>query len=416
MRQTTSHSIGIVGAGIAGLTLALALQQRGVKVTLYSEKTPEEIRAGRLSNVVIRSAPTRAREKALGVNHWNLDLEGIHYDIRSEPPLTFQGLFLNASTATDMRLYCARLLENFSERGGEVVIVSLSAQSVRSLAAEHDLIVIASGRAALTEFFQRLSERSPYSSPQRRVFAGLFRGVAYPEPLTFDVTIVPGIGEILAIPIYSFEEGLTGIGVEAIPGSTFEKITQQNADADLGALSLEVLDLLRQHAPNLYARVDSTAFAITNPQDWLTGAITPTVRQGYAPLGAGKFAVALGDAHVLNDPLIGQGANTASHSAWLLAELICKQQDHAKPFDGAFCQRAEARVWEHAGPVTALTNERLRPPPPHFLGLLSRANRNQALANAFSEFFNTPEKYWQVVSSPEATAAFIRQFESELVN
>ncbi|MFI7227822.1 NAD(P)-binding protein [Nonomuraea angiospora] len=32
--------IGIVGAGISGLTLALRLQQLGVEATLYSEQDP----------------------------------------------------------------------------------------------------------------------------------------------------------------------------------------------------------------------------------------------------------------------------------------------------------------------------------------------------------------------------------------
>ncbi|GAA3624168.1 hypothetical protein GCM10022419_132260 [Nonomuraea rosea] len=39
--------IGVVGAGISGLTLALRLQQLGVDVTLYSEGDAGSLRSGR---------------------------------------------------------------------------------------------------------------------------------------------------------------------------------------------------------------------------------------------------------------------------------------------------------------------------------------------------------------------------------
>ena len=51
-------------------------------------------------------------------------------------------------------------------------------------------------------------------------------------------------------------------------------------------------------------------------------AITPTARAGYIRLGNGRCVVALGDAHVVNDPIIGQGANTAVHAAWTLGAAI----------------------------------------------------------------------------------------------
>ena len=63
--------IGIVGAGTAGLHLALLLQQRGLEPTLYAERTAAELREGRLPNTVAHHHHTRAREQELGVNHWD---------------------------------------------------------------------------------------------------------------------------------------------------------------------------------------------------------------------------------------------------------------------------------------------------------------------------------------------------------
>jgi 2-polyprenyl-6-methoxyphenol hydroxylase-like FAD-dependent oxidoreductase len=59
-------SIGIVGAGVAGLHLALYVQRHGVPATLYAERTPEEHRVSRLSSTPGHFGNTIAREAALG--------------------------------------------------------------------------------------------------------------------------------------------------------------------------------------------------------------------------------------------------------------------------------------------------------------------------------------------------------------
>jgi hypothetical protein len=50
-----------MGAGTAGLHLALPLQQRGLSPTLYAERPPDEVRAGRLPNTVAHHHRTRGR-------------------------------------------------------------------------------------------------------------------------------------------------------------------------------------------------------------------------------------------------------------------------------------------------------------------------------------------------------------------
>src|SRR5256885_4800467 len=50
---------------------------------------------------------------------------------------------------------------------------------------------------------------------------------------------------------------------------------------------------------------------------------------------------------VVNDPVTGQGANLGSHSAFVLADVIAA----GGPYGAEFCRRAEAAMWEFAGPV-----------------------------------------------------------------
>jgi hypothetical protein len=401
-------NIGIIGAGIAGLHLGLLLRQHGIKTTIYTEKTPEQQLGGRLANVVARFAATRERERQLGVNFWDaastaLTRFSIH--IGGERPLAVLGELDRPGSIVDMRIYCARLLEEFAMRGGHVLIGSVQAGDIERLGAQHDLVVVAAGRGSLANLFPRRPEISPYDQPQRLTVAGFFRGLAYPQPIGVNLNVAGGNGEILSLPLFSFEPGLTGILFEIVRGGAFEVLRHLRYEDDPGRFNTTVLGLLREHAPEVYTRVDPAVFGLTRSLDLCHAAITPTVRRGYTQLAGGTFAIALGDAHTLIDPLIGQGANTASHSAWVLGEAI----RDAQQYDQLFCERVEQRICDYAIPVFEYSNARLLPPPPHMAKLLVTAAQNQALANVFVNGLNHPDRLWEIVSSPERTAALIEQ-------
>jgi 2-polyprenyl-6-methoxyphenol hydroxylase-like FAD-dependent oxidoreductase len=401
-------NIGIIGAGIAGLHLGLFLQQHGIAATIYTEKTPEQQLGGRLANVVVRFAPTRERERLLGVNYWDsatTDLVCYSIYVGGERPLAFTGDFTQPANIVDMRIYCARLLEEFVKRGGRVVVGALQAQDVGPLAAKHDLMVVAAGRGSLANMFPRRPEHSPHNKPQRLVVGGLYRGIAYPQPLRFNLAVARGQGEILALPLFSFEPGLTGLAFEIIPNGAFEALRHARYEDNPEHFQRVVLGLLRDHAPTIYERVDPQSFDLARPLDLCHAAITPTVRQGYVRLANDRFAVALGDAHTLIDPLIGQGANTASHTAWVLGEAIRDSQ----VFDEAFCRRVEQQMCAYALPVSELCNARLQPPQPHMAEFLVAAAHNQAIADAFVNGANHPDRFWEMLSSAERTTAVLRR-------
>jgi hypothetical protein len=405
------NGIGIVGSGIAGLQLGLYLQQHGIPATIYSDRTPEQIRAGRLPNSVARFEHTRARDRQLGVDHWDAPDFGIncvHFFLASEPPLVFRGDLKRPGSFVDMRIYLGRLLEDFAARGGQVEVGALDAADVARLAASHDLMVVASGRGSLTELFPRLPDRSPYTRPQRRLMSGLFRGVTMTEPLGVSFNISPGHGEVFQAPFFSFAGHVSSILVEAIPGSALERITDLRYDDDPAAFETALLDLLREHAPRVYERIDRAAFGLTGPLDLLQGAITPTVRRGYTRLANGSYALAIGDVHVLNDPILGQGANAASHAAWVTGDAIDSVARQAGPFDEAFCRAVEDRIWAYSRPVTEWTNAALHPPPPHVLEVFQAAARSKAIADEVIDNFNAPARNWAIFESPESARAYLR--------
>ena len=400
--------IGIVGAGTAGLHLALFLQQQGMEPTLYSERTADEMRTGRLPNTVAHHHLTRSRERALGVNHW--DDTGPSYGRHShffggEQPLRFPGDFTAPSMAVDYRLYQPRLLEDFVDRGGKVETGTIGADDLPGLASRHDLLAVGTGRGGLADLFPPVPEHSPYDRPQRLLSAGLYAGIAYDDPIFVTFAVSPGHGELIEIPLETFEGNATTLLFENVPGGDLEVLATTPYDDDPDAYHALVLEKLRAHYPPVAERVDETSFGLTRPSSILQGAVTPVVRAGFAEVD-GTFAVAIGDAHITVDPVVGQGANGASFSAWTLGEAIVE----GGPFDEAFCRRVDDRRLPFLLGISNWTNAMVAPPPPHVLELIGAMSQNKRLCDDFTENFNHPDRQWAHLQSPDATAAYIASF------
>jgi hypothetical protein len=194
--------------------------------------------------------------------------------------------------------------------------------------------------------------------------------------------------------------------IEAVPGGALDVVTQMRYDDDPKRFEATVLELLREHAPIIYDRVKVQEFGLTRPLNLLQGVITPTVRRGYARLEGDRFAIAIGDVHVVNDPVLGQGANNASRSAWTLGQAILE----GGPFDEQFCRDVEQRIWDDARYPTEWTNAALQPPPPHAIEVFVAAAQNKAIADQLVDNFNAPQRNWQIFSSPDGAAAFLERF------
>ena len=237
--------------------------------------------------------------------------------------------------------------------------------------------------------------------------AGLFRGIAYPQPLAFEAIVNPGHGEILQFPLFSFERGLTALGIEAVRGRGFSVLREfhpSRFDEQRPEFEATVLALLRDYAPSIYARVDQKRFAAARPLDVGHVAITPTVRRGYVRLPNGRTVLALGDTHITMDPITGQGANKASHAAFVAGAAICE----AGSFDEEFCAGVAQRMCDYALPVSDACNARLMPAPPHVVKLLAAAAQHQAVADFYTGSFNDPDRFWDIVSRQDRTDAITK--------
>jgi len=398
--------IGIIGAGVAGLHLGLYLRQHDVDVTIVSDRTGDQIAKARLPNTAAHFAVTIEREKMLGVDHWTSP--EFHYTCHNHSfggpqRLEFRGDFTRPSRAVDHRVYLPKLMEDFEARGGSIEVRAIDALDLAGLAQRFNLLVVASGRGALAQTFERLADGSPYERPQRQLLAALLSGVRRTDPVGATLSVSPGHGELIDIPILAFGGMASALLFENIPGGELEELARQRYEENPKSFTRKLLAKLEQHHPHIYNRIDTGSFDLCGPNDILQGGVTPVLRRGTFDLGDGKFAIAVGDVHCTVDPLLGQGANIASHSAIVLAEEIVKDT----ALDQRFCERVEWRRQERVLGASCWTNMMLQPPSPELQNLVVEMSLNPALCNEFTNNFNYPERQWDRLASDQRICAWI---------
>lgn len=403
-------NIGIIGAGVAGLHLGLLLRQHGIDATIVTDRPADAVAQSPLLNTVAHHHITLDREADLGIHHWDgneVKYFCHHHYFGLPEPIAFQGDFASPSRAVDYRVYLPTLMSDFVERGGKLEIRQIAAEDLPGLAARFDLLVVSTGKGVLGQMFPHVREKSPFDRPQRRLCVGLFAGVRDATPRGVTMSVAPGQGELLEIPTLTFGGMATALLFENVPGGDLEELAKQRYDDNPRAFRQLVLDKLEKHHPAVYDRVDLARFDLTRPIDLLQGGIVPTVRQGYAEVADGKFALAVGDVHSVVDPMMGQGANVASYSAYTVGEEIIANE----VFDGRFCEKADRRREDRVLAASRWTNMMLGPPSPDLGALIYNMSINRRLADEFTENFNFPERQWDRIASPRRIQAWIAQMD-----
>ena len=399
-------NIGIVGAGIAGLHLALYLQKHGVDATLITDRAPEDYRNSRLLNTVAHHHVTIAREDYLGVNHWTDPRDHYYYHdhvFNFPQPLSFRGDFSRPSRAVDYRIYLPVLMNDFMRRGGKIEYRRIDASDIGPLVDRFDLLVVSTGKGPLGQLFTYRPEHTPYSQPQRRLCVGLYTGVRQPNPMNVTLSVSPGHGEMIVIPTITFDGVANALLMENVPGGDMEELATLSYDDDPKHFLSVLLGKLEKHHPTTYDRIDTSRFGLAQPQDLLQGGVVPTVRNTVVEFDGGKCAIALGDVHSIVDPMMGQGANVASYAAFVLGEAIV----NSDVLDARFCEKVDLKRQDRVLAAARWTNIMLQPPSEALGMLIGTMSQNAALANEFTENFNYPDRQWDRVSTPARIHAWI---------
>jgi len=99
----------------------------------------------------------------------------------------------------------------------------------------------------------------------------------------------------------------------------------------------------------------------------------------------------MADVVATNDPVTGQGSNTASKAASIYLKRILERGN--KPFDAQWMQQTFDIFWDYAQWVVRWTNSLLIPPAPQILQLMGAASQIPPLASKIANGFNNPPDY-----------------------
>ncbi|MGY3338774.1 2-polyprenyl-6-methoxyphenol hydroxylase-like FAD-dependent oxidoreductase [Streptomyces filamentosus] len=404
------RKILIVGAGQSGLQLALGLQSQGYEVTLMSNRTADEIRSGRVMSTQCMFPTALRHERDLGLNFWESQaprIEGLGVSVAgpdSARLIDWVGKLDGFAQSVDQRLKMAGWMETFAQRGGQLVIHGAAVGDLDFFARRYDLVLVAAGKGELVSMFARDAERSVYAEPQRALAVAYVHGLGpRPEHPDFDAVrcnLVPGVGELFVMPTLTLSGRADILFWEGVPGGPVDAFQGVKDPSEHLALTLE---LMEKFLPWEYAR--ATRVELTDAGGTLAGRYAPTVRKPIGRLPGGGLVLGVADVVVANDPITGQGSNSAAKCAAAYLAAIVEHGD--KPFDEAWMQSAFDRYWQTAEPVTKWTNAMLAPPPEHVLNLLGAAGQLQPIADRFANGFDDPADFENFFFDPEKAAAYL---------
>jgi 2-polyprenyl-6-methoxyphenol hydroxylase-like FAD-dependent oxidoreductase len=401
--------IVIIGAGQAGLVLALGLRGHGYEVTVVADRDADAVRSGRLISNQCVFDPALVRERALGINFWDdqappIGRVAFTADGRPgqrRPGISWQTTLDHAAQSVDQRVKVSDWMAELVRRGGEIRHRRVTPDDLEEYAREFDLVLVAAGRGPQFDaLFPRDPEFSPYRAPQRAIGVMYVRGGAGPaDALTFGMGPA---GEFFSLPVWSVTGRVQGVGFWGLPGGPLDCWADVS---DVEQHLEQARMLLRTHFPWCVTHLENAEPAA--PQDFLHGSILPIVRHPVGVLPSGARVLAMGDTAVTNDPVSGQGANLAAHAARTYEEAILARADG--PFDEEFMHDAFARYWARARHATRFSNDLLAPPSEWVLATLSTAQSVPEVAHRFAALFENPTDYTDWLTDEQASMSYLAE-------
>ncbi|MBT8766663.1 styrene monooxygenase/indole monooxygenase family protein [Pseudomonas boanensis] len=387
--------IAIVGAGQAGLQLALGLLAKGYHVTLTTNRTGEEIRNGKVMSSQCMFNTALQTERDLGLNFWEDEcpaVEGIgltvpHPEKPGEQLFSWSARLERYAQSVDQRVKMPVWMEEFSRRGGELVIQDVGLPELEQLAASHDLVLLAAGKGEIVNLFPRDTERTRFQQPQRALALTYVKGMKPVSPFSrVAFNLIPGVGEYFVFPALTTTGPCEIMVFEGVPGGPMDcwqgvQTAEQHLDKSL--------EIVRRYLPWEAERCQS--LELTDDKGFLAGRFTPMVRKPVLELPSGRHVFGMADALVVNDPITGQGSNNAAKCSKVYLDAILAHGDQA--FSDGWMRQTFERYWDYAQHVVGWTNTMLLPPPPHLLELLAAASQSRALASLITNGFDDPRNF-----------------------
>lgn len=389
------RKITIVGAGQAGLMVGVGLVRKGYDVTIVSDRTPEEIRNGRVTSSQGMQATPISYEREMGLRLWD-DIyhpwDGLEFNVldpQDGSKLTSFAQRVGPQNgradwvldSIDQRVKMPAWIYRFEELGGKMLYESADLAALGRYESESDLVLVASGKGEIGKLLERDDEKSVYDKPQRALALAYVKGMTpiktrdhgeIKRGLTWNAH--PGVGEYFVCNALTTSGECDIMIFEAIPGGPADKLDMRVGPEQYLKDCLEVLE---KYFPDEAERCKN--IELTDDLAILTGRFPPTIRKPVMQLPGGGLAMGIADAVCLNDPITGQGSCNASKFAKVVYDAVLNQGHES--FDGDWMQGVFDSYWEQAEAVVNWTNHLLDGPGPAASKLLMAAGDNQDVAD-----------------------------------
>ncbi|MDF2704478.1 MAG: hypothetical protein K0R62_130 [Nonomuraea muscovyensis] len=397
----------VVGAGQAGLHLAIGLLQNGYDVTVVSNRTPESIRDGRVMSGQCMFGTAQAHERALGLDRWAdvcPPIEGIELSVPSPAggkALGWAARLTTPAVSVDQRMKVPAWLDEVERLGGKLVIHDATPEDLETYAAQYDLVLVAAGKGEIASLFERDGARSMFSTPQRALAVTYVNGLTpRPEYPAVCFNLLPGVGEYFVFPALTHTGPCEIMVFEGVPGGPMDCWGEVNGPAEHLARSRRILETFFPWEAERCSGIE-----LTDANGVLTGRFSPTVRRPVAVLPSGAPVLGVADVVVLNDPITGQGSNNAAKCAAVYLRAILERG--GQPFDATWMRRAFDRFWAQAQHVTRWTNALLTPAEPHHLAILGTAGQVPEIASRFVNGFDDPADFAEWFLDADKARAYL---------
>ncbi|MCV6623222.1 MAG: FAD-binding oxidoreductase [Cellvibrionaceae bacterium] len=390
------RKITIIGAGQSGLQLGIGLLKHGYEVKLVTNKTAEEVAAGRVLSSQCMFDMALQNERDLGLNFFDDDcpwVDGIGFKIK-DTPIAWQHRLDKPAQSVDQRVKMPVWMKTFTDRGGELVIDEVDVADLDRLSAECDLLLVASGKGDIGKMFERDAVRSSFDKPMRALGLTYVKGMKAREDFSaVDFNLIPGVGEYFTFPALTTSGPCDIMVFEGVPGGPMD--CWKGVDSPDQHLQVSK-DIIEEFVPQDMERIKD--IELTDDNGILAGRFPPTIRNPIGRLPSGRIAYGIADTVCLNDPITGQGSNNASKCVAVHLASILANAD--QPFDEKWMLKTFDKYWSYAQWVVSWTNALLLPPTEKMVQVLAACGEDEAMAQRFVNGFDDPRDYYPWFMEP----------------
>ncbi len=402
--------IAIVGAGQSGLQLGLGLLGAGYEVTMFSNRSAQDIGHGKVMSSQCMFHTALQIERDLGLDHWakqcptvdGIGLSVPHPEQQGAKAIDWAARLHSSAQSVDQRVKIPAWMAQFERQGGELVFKDAGIDELEACTRSHDLTLVASGKGEISKLFARDVHKSRFDAPQRALALTYVKGMRPAEPFSrVSFNLIPGVGEYFVFPALTTSGPCEIMVFEGVPGGPMDCWADVKTPQEHLARSKWVLDTFVPWEAERCRDIE-----LTDDNGTLAGRFAPTVRKPVATLPSGRKVLGLADVVVLNDPITGQGSNNAAKCADVYLKSIVARGEGAG--DAAWMQQTFDRYWfGYSQWVTQWTNMLLTPPPPHVLKLLGTAGAVPPLASAIANGFDDPRTFFPWFADPVEADRYI---------